>query len=478
MVPLLQSTSSLNLKRRIFSLISISLIPSVLSLTVGLAMLQGIEHPWLPPFLLITLVLTPCFFILLLAFCLVLIRRLDHKSRDFAYAMNGFNELKEKNLQLEKEINNLSGMHQINMSAHIESFSDLLKSALSITHDSVGSLSHTLYMESRQQPGNVFPRAHIFWPQAQSSKDRVYLFFEEEIVLNTLNLDEGLELTQRSDSQDLLHQGRQVGSVESTATPILVGTDPEPFHFHCHGVVRTWQSRNHQHHQSTDHITINVPIFSQGTIIGVLNTTFEGQADRPKINLLQTQLRDFSRNFGQSLHKEQLYEQAIKDSLTGLYNKAQYSQQLNDHFLRCLRYQRSLTYIFLDIDHFKNINDSYGHLTGDMALKAVSKIMMQNIRQSDIAFRFGGEELCVLLPESSEDDGYAVAEKLRDLIEKTEFPTDKDFTIHFTASFGVASTNETMTDPSHLAQAADQAVYHAKRNGRNQVTRSSDLQED
>jgi len=441
-------------------------------------MLKGIDHPWLSPLFIISLILSPSLFIFVLAFILVLIRRLDQKNQDFAYAVAGFNELKEKNQQLEKEVNKLAGMQQINMSAHIESFSDLLKSSLSITHDSVGSLSHTLFMESREQPGSVFPRAHIFWPESHSPKDQVYLFFDEEIVLNSLDLSNPLELTQRSESQDLLHQGRQVGSVDSNATPILIGTDPEPFRFHCHGIMNSWQNRSPQHHQGEDHFTINVPIFSQGTIIGVLKTTFDGHADRKQVQLLQTQLRDFSRNFGQSLHKEQLYEQAIKDSLTGLYNKAQYEQQLNGHFLRCLRYQRSLTYIFLDIDHFKNINDNYGHLTGDMALKAVSKIMQQNIRQSDIAFRFGGEELCVLLPETSEEDGFGVAEKLRSIIEKTEFPTDKDYTIHFTASFGVSSTNESMTEPSHLAKAADDAVYHAKRTGRNKVILASDLASD
>lgn len=475
MVTLSQAGPTMNLKRRIFSLISVSMIPSIVSLIVGIAVMQGIDHPWLPPLLLISLLLTPILFVFILAFILVLIRRLDRKNQEFDYVMAGFNELKEKNLQLEKEINKLSGMHQINMSAHIESFSDLLKSSLSITHDSVGSLSHTLFMESREQPGSIFPRAHIFWPDAHSSKEQVYLFFEEEILLNSLDLNDDIELTQRSDSNDLLHQGRQVGSVESKATPILLGTDPEPYRFHCKGVLSSWQNRSPQYHPGDDHFTINVPIFSQGTIIGVLKTTFEGRAERPQIQLLQTQLRDFSRNFGQSLHKEQLYEQAIKDSLTGLYNKAQYQQQLNDHFLRSLRYQRSLTYIFLDIDHFKNINDNYGHLTGDMALKAVSKIMQQNIRQSDIAFRFGGEELCVLLPESSEEDGRAVAEKLRTIIDKTEFPTDKDFTIHFTASFGVACMDETMTDPSQLANAADEAVYHAKHSGRNQVVLASQL---
>jgi len=462
-------------KQRIFALLSLSMISPIASLVVGLAVMRGVEHPWLSPMFWGTMAFTICICVLLLAFILVLMRRLESKNQECTYAMNGFNELKEKNLQIERVVNRLSGMHQISMSAHIESFSDLLKSALSITHDSVGSRSHTLFMESQRQPGSLFPRAHIFWPEANSPKDRVYFYFEEEIVLNTLDLTQTIELVQRADSQDLLFHNRQVGQVESAVTPLLQGMEPEPCHVHCHGVINSWQTRSSQVFHEDDELSINIPIFSQGAIIGVLKTTFDRQDDRQQVHHLQNQLKDFSRNFGQSLHKEQLYEKAIKDSLTGLYNKAQYEQQLNDHFLRCLRYQRSLTYIFLDIDHFKKVNDTYGHLTGDLALKAVSKIMQQNIRQSDIAFRFGGEELCVLLPESSEEEGYAVAEKLRSIIEKTDFPTDKDFTIHFTASFGVACTNDTMTEPSNLAQAADEAVYKAKHDGRNRVVLASQI---
>jgi diguanylate cyclase (GGDEF)-like protein len=253
------------------------------------------------------------------------------------------------------------------------------------------------------------------------------------------------------------------------------------FEIKVSGAYSCWQNRVLITHNIEDSTMISVPILSQGLIIGVLCAEYVGlqnnHAFSQDLRKIHNLLLDYGRNIGQPLKKEELYEQAIKDAMTGLFNKAHYESQLHENFHRTRRYNRDLTFIFLDIDHFKNINDTYGHLTGDIALKSVAKILKDNIRQTDTAFRIGGEELCVLLPESGHEEGLSVAEKLREVIEFTEFPTDQNFTIRFTASFGVASLTADMTKPDQLVKAADEAVYKAKKTGRNKVISARDMVE-
>jgi diguanylate cyclase (GGDEF)-like protein len=382
------------------------------------------------------------------------------------------------------------------MSSQIESFSELLKSTLTVTHISTDARGLTLYLESRDVVGSIYPKAHIHWSTQHPNREPYYLYFDEEIVLNTMGRDivDGFKFKHepgnRNDSSivesSLLHSGRRVGQMQIPALEKhskedalkRIEAEVQSFSIQTTGALECWQSRAPNHRSVDQHTYINVPIFSQSTIIGVLQSEVGLLGENRSLSeiiKLQGKLRDLTVSIGQPLRKEQLYEQATKDPMTGMFNKALYQQQLHDHFHRCQRFQRPLAYVFLDIDHFKNINDSYGHLTGDLALKAVARIMMDSIRQSDIAFRFGGEELCVLLPESNEADGYTVAEKIRKAIEDTDFPTDKDFTIKFTASLGVACTNTNMRTPEELAKAADESVYAAKRGGRNQVVLHSQL---
>ena len=160
---------------------------------------------------------------------------------------------------------------------------------------------------------------------------------------------------------------------------------------------------------------------------------------------------------------------AIKDGLTGLFNKAHFEMQLNDHFHRMQRYKRDLSLIQMDIDHFKSVNDKYGHLMGDQVLKGVARILSDNVRRSDIAFRVGGEEMCVLLVETSIGEALGVAEKLRAILERAEFPLKNNGQLKVTASFGVADLNSGARRPEDLIEMADAALYRAKAAGRNRV---------
>ena len=165
---------------------------------------------------------------------------------------------------------------------------------------------------------------------------------------------------------------------------------------------------------------------------------------------------------------------AIRDGLTGLYNHGYLLDALAGEVARAVRYDRHLSVIFLDVDHFKQFNDQFGHQRGDMVLRQVSQILKDEIRKTDIAARYGGEEFVLVLPETSKQDAFVVAEKVRKAVQESiandvadEGPTT------VTISAGVASYMEDGTDATELIAKADAAVYTAKNDGRNAVRLAS-----
>ncbi|MFQ5935411.1 MAG: diguanylate cyclase [Acidiferrobacterales bacterium] len=161
---------------------------------------------------------------------------------------------------------------------------------------------------------------------------------------------------------------------------------------------------------------------------------------------------------------------AIRDQLTGLFNRRYFDEAIAAEVARASRYSRDLSIIFLDVDFFKKYNDQYGHQHGDMVLKKISQIVKENIRQIDIATRYGGEEFVVILPETPKADAYTVAEKIRQVVEETAASAvgSRNATA-ITVSAGVASLGQDSMNAHQLIAKADQAVYEAKRTGRNAV---------
>jgi diguanylate cyclase (GGDEF)-like protein len=163
---------------------------------------------------------------------------------------------------------------------------------------------------------------------------------------------------------------------------------------------------------------------------------------------------------------EQLERLATTDSLTGLYNRRHFLVALDAEWSRFQRYYRSISVLMVDIDHFKSINDRYGHAVGDEAIKAVAEACLQGKRKSDIVGRIGGEEFAVLLPETTRSRANIVAERIRKRIAAT---TLRAHDVHFqiTASIGVAEASVSMSGMESLVVAADHALYEAKAQGRN-----------
>jgi len=157
------------------------------------------------------------------------------------------------------------------------------------------------------------------------------------------------------------------------------------------------------------------------------------------------------------------------DHLTGLFNRGYWELRLIQEFKRFDRYESPCSLIMLDIDHFKKINDSYGHTVGDEAIRSVSRIIKEQVRELDVAGRYGGEEFGVVLPNTNGDGACVIADRLRVAIERTPIYAE-GHEVKFTISLGIAELNEHMHDHRNWIEKADQALYKSKESGRNRCT--------
>ncbi len=166
---------------------------------------------------------------------------------------------------------------------------------------------------------------------------------------------------------------------------------------------------------------------------------------------------------------QELREVSGQDTLTTLANYARFQEILSNEFNRAKRYNSPLALIILDIDYFKLINDTYGHVKGDKVLKLVAEILRQNLREADIPFRQGGDEFAIILPEINKTEAFAVAEKIRKKIEETRFYISPKEFLEVTVSLGVGSYESSMEDKIDLIDLTDKAMYKAKKAGRNRT---------
>ena len=159
-------------------------------------------------------------------------------------------------------------------------------------------------------------------------------------------------------------------------------------------------------------------------------------------------------------------EQAITDGMTGLYNRRYFEEYIKKEAIRAMRQNQKFTVVGLDLDHLKQINDTYGHNYGDIAIKAIAEVLKSNARSIDIAARMGGEEFNLILPGVDIEGGCIAAERIRKAIESVELEKIG----RITASLGVATYPDQSDDIQELLELTDQAMYESKRNGRNRVS--------
>ena len=169
-----------------------------------------------------------------------------------------------------------------------------------------------------------------------------------------------------------------------------------------------------------------------------------------------------------------LAEQAAYDGLTQLHNHRHFQEALAMEVSRSLRTRRAFSLIFMDVDLFKNYNDTHGHLKGDGLLRTIGEILKHILRKADVAARYGGDEFVLLLPEADKEGGRIVAERIRESIESHPFHgRDAHPGGKVTVSVGVASFPEDGTEPATLIESADKALYDAKSRGKNSVSVAS-----
>ncbi|MCW8877262.1 MAG: diguanylate cyclase [Kangiellaceae bacterium] len=211
-----------------------------------------------------------------------------------------------------------------------------------------------------------------------------------------------------------------------------------------------------------------IPLIQFDEVLGViyLDSTSESYCfEERQIPFMET----FAAHTAIALVNAQLYKRAITDDLTHLYTRKYIDERLEQELDRAKRYHRPFSILMIDLDRFKQVNDTYGHSAGDLVLQTLSYLLRQRLRDTDIAGRIGGEEFIVILGETEIEGAKLFAERIRDEIEKEKIEKGGQV-IPVTASIGVACFNEKyLSQPLAIIEDADKALYHAKTTGRNRV---------
>ncbi len=215
---------------------------------------------------------------------------------------------------------------------------------------------------------------------------------------------------------------------------------------------------------------LGVPLFMYGEcegVIAVQSTRPDGFGDEH-----QRLLEALALQIAAALQNAHLYELAMVDGLTGLYVRRYFDARIEEEVERSKRYATVFSMIMMDVDDFKNLNDTYGHLVGDRVLRAIANVVKAQMRGVDTAARYGGEEISVILPRTEMVGAYSLAERIREGIAELRITTDEDppRALGVTASLGIAAYPESKAvDGTDLVRRADRALYRAKRTGKNRV---------
>lgn len=245
---------------------------------------------------------------------------------------------------------------------------------------------------------------------------------------------------------------RKVSSVLTLGTPAFTVWEQRPY------LVRF---KNYQPIIGQDAF-----MFQNTTLMPVVSTNSEAA----HVCLIIYDVTSVAVNRRQLLEANAQLEQLSRtDRLTGLSNRGYWEEELKRQFARHRRYGSMASLVMFDIDHFKRINDTYGHQAGDKVIQTLAKITAASIRDADLAGRYGGEEFVVLLPDVNAAGARLLAERLRRTVEASEVMHEGQ-SLRFTISVGVADLSEGCTSHEHFIHCADHALYQSKHEGRNRVT--------
>jgi len=213
-----------------------------------------------------------------------------------------------------------------------------------------------------------------------------------------------------------------------------------------------------------------MPLIGKGEKLIGLITLHNKRKSRHFLDEEKRLFSTFANYSAQAIENTMLYKStehlSLTDGLTGLYNHRYFQEQLEVEVKRAQRYDLNLSLIMIDLDHFKEFNDSYGHLEGDSLLRKISQILKSSLRETDFVARYGGEEFAVILPETNKERASIAAERIRKTINEQTFGEGG---VKMTISLGVASYPDDACLRADLIKKADEALYRAKREGRNRT---------
>ncbi len=211
---------------------------------------------------------------------------------------------------------------------------------------------------------------------------------------------------------------------------------------------------------------------TNGTYVNGKKVEVHTLKDGDKVQLSSNTIFKFAHqdNLENIFHKE-LYKMAVLDAVTGIFNKRYFLDRLNEEFSHARRKETPLSLLMIDVDHFKQINDTHGHLAGDFALAHLAQIIKKMVRTEDIVARYGGEEFSIILRGTDSKGAFLLAERIRKMVEKTPLEFEKE-AIVMTISIGVASCLEekNIKSAEEFITTADQYLYQSKTAGRNQTS--------
>jgi len=215
----------------------------------------------------------------------------------------------------------------------------------------------------------------------------------------------------------------------------------------------------------TSHI---IPITSSGRLLGGICFYNKEKSNYQDFKFYKTMILELKT----MLKMRYLYSEteylSVTDGLTGLYNRRHFEDNIEREFLRAQRYLSDVSLAMVDIDHFKRVNDTFGHQFGDYVLREISDLISESFRKTDMIYRYGGEELVIILIETSLENSAVPLERLRDIISKHQF-IDNDKKTEITVSIGISTNFRGVNTQEELVECADKALYRAKQNGRNKV---------
>jgi diguanylate cyclase (GGDEF)-like protein len=216
-------------------------------------------------------------------------------------------------------------------------------------------------------------------------------------------------------------------------------------------------------------------MMTEGKVLGLLylSSPEPGRLTDTKQKLAATVAEHLTLAISNLKLRETLKHESIHDPLTGLFNRRYMEESLKREIFRAHRQEQSVGLIMIDIDHFKQFNDTFGHEAGDKVLRELASFLQSNIRTSDIACRYGGEELLLILPDASLADTQHRAEQLRQGVKQLQVEYHHQLLNRITISLGVACFPEEGLTGEAIIQAADMALYHAKKLGRDRVAVAS-----